>query len=815
MRLASFLAPALLSIAVISAGIFASSVRAAPFTESSLRFERLAINSANVRVLIIAKPASIATEAQVTLTLASGFTVNGTPGNVTTSTDDLPVTHQGEALVAWPGVGSSATGVSGQTATFASDDLDAGTLYGFYITSGISTPASVGTGEFSHILATKTAGSATIDQTQITTPVESSDQVTITGVIPGTSITADRDFGIRVTTTTTDEKVPPDTVRTYTVTYENNAESDFDIRLEAEWTLGQTENGEHHSFEVVSYVPGSAGKAYDNVTPVIDLDRRIISWTIPAFSKQAGTQTVEFQLRTANSSLSTLPLHYQIKARIVSGEATKEAEALGQTYTPAAKPVAVSPTPRPLSPTPIPSGTPTPPAATPIPPDIKTPLQIVNVSIIEITDTSFALRVVTNRPARLRAAWGPTTSLGQEPLVSPALQQEHILMFSNLQPGTTYYVELSAEDDDGERVTLPELFTVTTALHELPSIVDESRVSALAYGIALFQGISPSDRKILLPTGTPLSITIPFTENVNADVAIRIHDPRVQGLRVPAALPFQEFSSLTPATDQLYSGYVMTPRQTGTYTITVRVRTPDGILYQLPIAVLNMTDPMQVVDDSGNPIESANVALLQWHERDRVFVPTNHLNFGTALPYTTDADGRVPTVLAKGTYRIQVRAAGYTNEQLDVTFDPLISTAYPTIRLTADTSFVGYLQYYGSTIGDTVAFGRWSVAELAQSRRFIQLLTLIAVIIALVLLSLLIKFYTRTPRRILPRSQHTLARSAGHILLITLWSFTLLLALQTTPATLGLVTLITTTATLLLWTWLTVITRPRYPRVYL
>lgn len=167
--------------------------QAAAFTEASIRLDRMGASvatGASYSILVVAKPATAGTEAsvQVVFPTTNAFTVSGTATALTVSTASLPSTYQGEALVAWPGIGSSATAVSGGTVTYSSTDLTVGTEYGFFITGGITNPATGNAGTHQITITSRTSAPATIDTSTVSvdTVTTNSDQVTVTATVPST-----------------------------------------------------------------------------------------------------------------------------------------------------------------------------------------------------------------------------------------------------------------------------------------------------------------------------------------------------------------------------------------------------------------------------------------------------------------------------------------------------------------------------------------------------------------------------------------------------------------------------------------------------
>lgn len=171
---------------------FTPRVHGAALTEASIRLDRMgggvAANTTTAKILVVAKAATVGTETTVKITwpTTSAFTVDATAANHTISAASLPATYQGEALVAWPGIGTATLVATGDV-TFPSTDLTVGTLYGFYITGGITNPATGNAGTHLVTITTQATGPATIDSQQVAVDTLSSatgDQVSVTATVP-------------------------------------------------------------------------------------------------------------------------------------------------------------------------------------------------------------------------------------------------------------------------------------------------------------------------------------------------------------------------------------------------------------------------------------------------------------------------------------------------------------------------------------------------------------------------------------------------------------------------------------------------------
>lgn len=159
--------------------------KAASFTKASMRLGRMTKSVEDNQVLVVVDPATVATEGKVVVTFSSGFSVNSTASNIHTSTESLPATYEGVSLNAWPSIGATAASVDSKTVTFASGDLTVGTLYGFYITTGITNPSSAAS-DLIQIISTKTEEDAAIDSSTVALAILDSDQVVITATVSPT-----------------------------------------------------------------------------------------------------------------------------------------------------------------------------------------------------------------------------------------------------------------------------------------------------------------------------------------------------------------------------------------------------------------------------------------------------------------------------------------------------------------------------------------------------------------------------------------------------------------------------------------------------
>lgn len=145
----------------------------ADFSSIYVRFDRMKASTAT-NVLVVFTPATVGTEDSVRVTFGTGTTVSASP---TVSTSGLPT-----GVTALPGTLTAAT--SGQIVTISGvTDLTVSTSYGFYINNTVTNGVA---GSYTHTVATRTSGGATIDSTTVAGVAVSDEQIVITASVPPT-----------------------------------------------------------------------------------------------------------------------------------------------------------------------------------------------------------------------------------------------------------------------------------------------------------------------------------------------------------------------------------------------------------------------------------------------------------------------------------------------------------------------------------------------------------------------------------------------------------------------------------------------------
>lgn len=161
-----------------------SIVSAADLGQVTVRFDRMKISTQTTGT-VCAKPTSTATEASVQVTFPTGYTL-GAFGTFTVGTTNLAWPTGGTA---WPGITAPAGAgdIVGQTVTFASGDLTAGTLYCFNWTTDTAVQVkSSATSSNTGMVTTRTSAPANIDTAGYSTASITNDEIAVTATVPST-----------------------------------------------------------------------------------------------------------------------------------------------------------------------------------------------------------------------------------------------------------------------------------------------------------------------------------------------------------------------------------------------------------------------------------------------------------------------------------------------------------------------------------------------------------------------------------------------------------------------------------------------------
>jgi hypothetical protein len=167
----------MLAALLLASALFFQKAEAANLTETYVRLDRVKASTATGG-MVCAKSATASVETTVKVTFPSGFTVNGTASNWTTTTTNLPT-----GATAWIGIGTASL-VAAQDVTFPSGDMVVGTLYCFNF-SGTTTLTTGSAGnDKTGVITAQSAGPATVDSGSYALAVITDDQIVVSAVVP-------------------------------------------------------------------------------------------------------------------------------------------------------------------------------------------------------------------------------------------------------------------------------------------------------------------------------------------------------------------------------------------------------------------------------------------------------------------------------------------------------------------------------------------------------------------------------------------------------------------------------------------------------
>ncbi len=672
-----------------------SPVHAAAFSNLVIRPERLAAGASPGRILVQARISENASEDGLRVTLGSAWSGSATAGLYTVATDNLP-----NGVTAWPSIGS-ATSVAGQVVTFPSGDLTPGTLYGFYLTGGIPSNPSVAGSNYQYSWKLETLqGGVPSSESDAAMSVLPNDQVTISGIIlPPAS-----DYSVQVQGDDGGSTLSQNTTITYTITYGSTYGFSTPLTLQATWPLGTIEGSGTPSVEFLEYVAGSASNAYGGAAPVIDLQARAITWTIASLPGNTTGQTVSFQLKTTESYQGSSTLTGAIKAHITEPIATADSQApITYQYVPSVAPPDDDADDE-DSDEQSSQDKPDTPVATPQPQDSP---DFSSYELIRVGNTNATIRVELTSSAAVIAFYGTSPDALKQTINSQSATT-HTFALSNLQPATTYFVRFTLSDG-----TQSELLEFKTAQAELdPSVIS---VQLTSDGLFYWSGTANQQNPLLFPSGWPLEITVSLQDDAHTST-ITIYAAGDQDTG-------EYLTSLTRTQSGVWSGRVPAIQGSGNTSFWATVTTSTGLLKQIPLFNLLLSDQLTVVDDStGQPIERARLEMYTKDPVTQIYKWLAAPEFLLQNPLYTTAGGRLPIALSPADYRFDISAVGYVSQQVD--FSLLNANSFPSVRLQRGGNvIVGSIFYHAETIRLKLAQYFEIFKHDAQSPAVIQLVT--------------------------------------------------------------------------------------------
>lgn len=639
-------------------------------------------------------------EGNVSISFPSDFIINTSVSHWTTNSNTLP-----SGASSWPHIGSQALTVSGNSVRFASGDLtSASALYCFNFESTES-KTSVTTGIKNATVATFSSGGTHIESKDVTLAIIKNDQMSITGTIKEKSM----DFPLEIVKKTTGETFSQYATLEYTITYGSNLSYKTPLTLEASWNAGEIEGAPGSTVDVLEYINGSAGVAYNATVPTIDLVNKKIIWNIPSFPAKKKDQTVSFKLRTNALYTGKRKVESRVVARILTD--TTSAEKIVTTvylYNPQFE---------------------------------ATPQEPIVVYLRSVISDRALIFIQTLDETNVRVQYGVDPSDRTQRVSTLQYAKEQTVVLSNLIPETTYYFTVTAVKKDGTK-TISDIFIFKTAQISVAPDINQDSLVFISSNIILSY---PDDQKTGAPTFTlPKGTSYNFRFKLNRfetakEVQGTVRHKSVLGINNEEIIdPTSTDATLFERQLGLFEGRLKSPETSGTYELFLKVSDYSGNIVENKIAEVYVTEKFTIKNKkTGNSIEGVQILLSYYNPRTRIFDVIPEKVIPIKNPSYTDIKGQISYPLPSGKYKAQIVAIGFTAQDIEFTIGGKPGEEYPTVYLSPKPfNLFTFGLYYGTIIRDLSHSFQAYIQKLANSVRFFELNALLAITF-LVFLSLL------------------------------------------------------------------------------
>lgn len=670
----------------------------AGFDQAYVRLDSLK-TSAALSGTVCAKPssASSGTENKVIIEFPSDFTISSTLSNWTTSTTNLP-----DGATAWPSIGASATGVSGNQVTFSSGDLSQDVLYCFNFTGSSSTTSSVTGNDKTGTIITKNSSNTAIDSTNYAVSIVNNNDINVTAKVnPKVS-----DLQIDIASQDSGTQFPQSTTLTYTITYGSYLTNTFPITIETEWSRGTISGNSSPSVDILDYVTGSATNGINSTSPVIDLINRKITWEFTSFPASSTGNTVTFKLKTNSSYTGSSSVSFNAMARAIANTTTTPDDSVSQSYLYSQS----------LTPTPTSTSTPTPTSAastTSTPTPTPTPTPIVNptfdaIEFRTILENSANIFVSTSQNTKMRLSFGKPAKNLDKTISFSDLSSSKIFELQDLEPNTDYYFKVFVTNSSGKTIS-SDIYTFKTAKGAVAEIEQNSIVvtskNNIIYNAITTTSTDPSDKEqfIVIPLNTNYQLTFSFKNRKSIKRAkiilkkILSSSKRVLGFNtftneVEAATNNVSLLEIKPG---VYTATIRSHIEPGVYELIVNFIDENGNLSEESLGLLKVTNPFTVLKQNRQPVEGARVFLYIYNLSSKVYIPLSPSDLNIKNPNFTDNQGLVDFVLPKGKYKAEITDIGYKQKTISFAIEDSDTTDYPIVYLESQTpDILRIITYY-------------------------------------------------------------------------------------------------------------------------
>ncbi|GIW62031.1 MAG: hypothetical protein KatS3mg089_0883 [Patescibacteria group bacterium] len=560
--------------------------------------------------------------------------------------------------------------------------------------------------------------------------------LSVTATIPAD----ENDFQLQIASSAT-SPLQEQKVYSYTITYGSYLNHQINFSIVASWSE-DTAEGLDSQITAVEYVHGSASKGEGNISPIIDLTNKTITWEFDSFPAQTTDKTLTFQLKTKSSSLTNKKINFSVSASL-NGPGVTVNKSINQ-Y------LIIEGT---SESTAVPTSTPTPAQRllpTPSESLDKKKLDFQIVDLRQLTANEVTLFIQTTSASKIKLEYGKTLSFDNI-IYRNVSDTKHLLTLANLNEQTKYYFRITIFDDKNEKQS--EIYTLKTPKKTELTTIEKNNIIFLSNNIILNNFSLPktetkqkSDQhKILLPTATDYQIQIPFkNKNQIKKAEVFVRNDSVLGIslfqKVDALSkmhPDTAYGELVQLSDGLYYVRLKVPEEKGIYAVFLRITDIYGNITEEKIGTVIASHPIRIINSQDQKgIEAARAVLSIYDEKRKKYILITPSIISIPNPSYSNYKGEISLVLPPAKYQITINHPEYFEKTVVFAIDST-TTEYPQIQLERkpfDIKFI--LLNYKETIQSMIINPVQRYLNLITSSQRMLDLTRNLIIIIFILLSI-------------------------------------------------------------------------------
>jgi hypothetical protein len=554
------------------------------------------------------------------------------------------------------------------------------------------------------------------------------------------------------------------------ITYGSHLHFAASMTIVGQWTQGTIDGEVNPNVDILDYVPGTATLAYNDVTPVVDLVNRTITWTISSFPAQLYDQTLSFRLKTNSNYTASQKVAFTVKAYMTDSETTINAPDINRNYQ-------FNPPGPTAAPTSAPTIAPTP---TPQPFAIKT------VNVQTVSDNNVTIYIATTQPSKSKIYYGTSASALSRSAADNSFGLTHWMTMSNLLPDTKYYFDVTA-DNASHNLVGSDIFVVKTAAKSETPTIALNTFAVTSANKLLVAPVNQVDetptaqeqKTLVIPQSIIYDLRFSFKESKSlksVKVVLR-KKKQVLGAATSIFAKLFNFNNQNSVTEEnslgilptafadnvnikevglteiqpgVYYGRLISNLPTGEYELFAIASDYNGNITETKLSNVKIINRLTILSkETSEPIENARIYLSFYNSHSKRYEPLLPTLISITNPSYTDVQGESSLVLPQGKYRILASNLGYKDKTVDFTIGIGSHDGFPTVFLEKESfNLLSMAIYYGRSIRDVyIYYTLQYFTALSQSLRFFNLINAISLGLFVIVTLLSFRFRTHIPLR--------------------------------------------------------------------